>query len=325
MSAKTIKSALGLLQDDPDHATAWTQLRGEVEGDAGMPAEELGKLLEAARRAHESRRETEAVSRMLSIEAAAASGTPREAELVAELARVLDEDLLDDAGARAAYERLLVLRPGDTRASEALERAEAKRGKWRDLVDRYVQEAAGASDPAFRSSLLVSAAEVTYRYGREAADIAAAGRVTTQVREALELDKKSRRAEMLLERVQREAASWEELARALASYAGEATQKDEKIAAWLRLARVFTKKLGAPDHAADAYDQVLDLAPGHAEASNFLAHHFTTTEQWEHLVALYEGQLSTGVLRGKEEEFCAVLQIAMVHWRMRGKLEAAEP
>jgi hypothetical protein len=41
--------------------------------------------------------------------------------------------------------------------------------------------------------------------------------------------------------------------------------------------------------------------------------------------SLYEGQLSAGALRSKEEEFGATLQVAMVHWRMRGKPEAAEP
>ncbi len=46
MSAKTIKSALGLLQDDPDHAEAWEKLHVEVGGDSGMDAAELSKLLE---------------------------------------------------------------------------------------------------------------------------------------------------------------------------------------------------------------------------------------------------------------------------------------
>ena len=166
MSAKTIKSALGLLQDDPDHTQAWQELRDEVAGDPGMTAEELAKLLDAARRAHDARREVEAVARLLDIEVDAVRGTPREADLLAELARVFDEELLDDQRARAAYERLLVLRPSDAHAADVMERSDAKRAKWRDLVDRYALEAQGAGDPAFRSSLLVSAAEVTYRYGR---------------------------------------------------------------------------------------------------------------------------------------------------------------
>jgi tetratricopeptide (TPR) repeat protein len=325
MSAKTIKSALGLLQDDPDHAKAWQQLREEVANDSGMTPEELAKLLEAARRAHEGRRETEAVARLLEIEVSAARGAPREAELLAELARVLDEDLLDDGRARTAYELLLGVRPSDAAATEAIERSDAKRGKWRDLVERYVQEARGAADGTFRSSLLVSAAEVTYRYGREAGADEALERVVTLLREALNLDAKNRRAEMLLERVLREAERWDDLATALGRYAEESSQKDEKIAGWLRLARVFTKKLEAPERAAEAYQQVLDLVPGHPEATSFLADHFTSAQRWEHLVALYEGQLSGGAFRGKEEEFGAILQIAMVHWRMRGRPDAAEP
>ncbi len=324
MSAKTIKGALGLLQDDPDHGQAWQQLKAEVEGDPGMNPEELGKLLEAARRAHDGRRETEAVARLLAVEAAAARGGPREGDLVAELARVRDEELLDDPGAREAYEMLTALRPGDASAAEAVERADAKRSKWQDLVERYGQEARQAADPTFRSSLLVTAAEVTYRFGRMAGDDQAASRIEGLLREALAVDPKNRRAEMLLERLLRDAARWEDLAREIERFAQDSTQKEEKVASWLRLARVFTKKTEAPERAASAYEHVLDLAPGHPQATSFLADYFTSREMWEHLVSLYEGQLSTGALRSKEEEFGATMQIAMVHWRMRGKPEAAE-
>ncbi len=56
MSAKTIKSALGLLQDDPDRPEAWEQLRTEVSGNPEMDSGELSSLLESARRAHAGRR-----------------------------------------------------------------------------------------------------------------------------------------------------------------------------------------------------------------------------------------------------------------------------
>ncbi len=328
MSAKTIKSALGLLQDDPENGQAWQQLREEVASDHGMAREELAKLLEAARRAHDARREAEAVAKLLEVEVDVARGTDREADLLAELARTLDEDLLDDERARAAYERLLSVRPSDTQATEAIERSDAKRSKWRDLADRYVEEAHGTGDPAFRSSLLVSAAEVTYRYGRiggsREQNAARVEKIVSLLREALQLDARNRRAEMLLERVLREEGRYEELTKTLESFADLAPQKDERVAGWVRLARVFAKKLKAPDRAAGCYERVIDLAPGHPEASNFLAEHFMSHEMWDHLVALYEGQIATGALRGKEE-LGAVLQVAMVHWRMRAKPEAAEP
>src|SRR5258708_4160337 len=151
MNAKTIKSALGLLQDDPDHSGAWNELRGLLGGSTDMSANDLAKLLDAARRAHEGRREVEPVAMLLQIEVDSAKGTPREAELLAQLARVLDEDLLDDEGACVAYERLRALRPEDRHAVDAIERSTAKRARWRDLVERYVEEAHGVGDGPFRS------------------------------------------------------------------------------------------------------------------------------------------------------------------------------
>src|SRR5580692_8420917 len=151
MSAKTIRKALGTLQDDPDHARAWTELAEALgftsvdaplspDADRGMTLEELAKLLEAARRAHEMRREYDAVARILEFEVAVAHGTEKEAALEVERARVLDDEVLDDARAVSAYERLQKLRPGDVAAEEAIEKSAAKRARWADLVSRYVQE-----------------------------------------------------------------------------------------------------------------------------------------------------------------------------------------
>jgi golgin subfamily B member 1 len=326
MTDKTIKSALGLLQDDPDHMGAWDDLRHLING-PGMDDAELTKLLDAARHAHEARREVNAVAQLLQIEVAAARGTPREAELLAELARVLDEDLLEDAAAREAYARLHELRPADGHAMEAIERSTAKRARWGDLVDRYVLEARGAGDVAFRSSLLVGAAEVAYRYGREGQErlpVAKVEQVLSLLTEALALDPKSRRGEMLLERVLHREERWEDLAGVIERFAN-AAQREEKVAAWVRLARVLAKKLKSPERAAAAYERALDVAPGHPEASAFLADLFTANGMWDHLVALYEAQLSRGGLRGRDEELGAILQVGMVHWKMRGKPDAAEP
>ncbi len=364
--SNTIRTALGLLQDDPDHEAAWRDLRealgftsedGTVDpGELG--AEELASLLEAARKAHAGRGEHEAVAALLAIEAALATGE-REIDVVAQLARLRDDVLLDDAGAVAAYTRLLGLRPDDTEAEEALERAEAKRAKWRDLETKYREEAKDAGDPVFRSALLVSAAEVAYRYGRTppapesspesersprsqkggkskkkknkggetSVTIAAASPlddITARLEEALSLDPKSRRAAMLLERIFRERRKWEELVKMLDAFAGDVASKDEKIASLLRLARVLRKRIGEAERAVAVYERVLDLSPGHPEATSALVDHFTAHSMWDHLVSLYDGQLSGGGVRAGQE-VGIVFQIAMVHWRMRGKPDAAEP
>src|SRR5258706_14804770 len=57
---------------------------------------------------------------------------------------------------------------------------------------------------------------------------------------------------------------------------------------------------------------------------SFLSEHFSKTEQWDHLVALYEDQLRGGGAKTGEEAGI-VFQIAMVNWKMRKKPELAEP
>jgi golgin subfamily B member 1 len=346
MSAKTIRKALGTLQDDPDHAQAWSELAAAIgfqsvdqalvpEEPHGMERAELAKLLEAARRAHESRGEADAVSKLLEMEVSLAHGTERRAALETELARVLDQDILDDERAVAAYKRLLEIRPGDPLAEEAIEKSEAKKSRWSDLVTRYVDEAKAATDAALKSSLLMSASEAAYRYGRPelapgAKDSAKKAKkyaalideIVSGLKEAIEIDPKNKKAALLLERVYREGGQDDELAQIVEHIATEATSKDEKIAGFVRLARVYGKRLKKKERAAAAYERVLDLAPGHPEATSALVDFFTEKGHWDHLVALYEEQLAS--VRGSQETG-ALLQIAMVHWKMREKPEAAEP
>ena len=329
MSAQTIRNALGQLQDDPDNEKAWTALEEALPEAA---AEEVTNLLAAARQAHAARREHDAVARLLSLQA---KGTAAEveAELMVELARVCDEELFDDAAAIKAYKRVLELRPNDAGAEEAIERAEAKRAKWEELVTRYVEEARGTEDAAFRSSLLVSAAEAAYRYGRPQVAGEKGGKkkvqalmteITTGLTEALEVDPKNRRAGAMLERIYRDTKRWEELVSVLERQGTTLQAKDEKVACWVRMARVLSKKLGSPERAVAAYERVNDLAPGHPEATSALVDFFTQKEMWDHLVALYDEQLAVAQRAG-QADVGTILQIAMVHWRMRGRADSAEP
>jgi tetratricopeptide (TPR) repeat protein len=361
MSAQTIRKALGLLQDDPDSDEAWSDLRDALgfvsdsepatPKDDDLSRDELYDLLGSALRAHEMRREHDAVAEILRFLASLARGTEREAEFVAELARVYDEELLSEELSTRAFARLAEIAPGATTAEEALEKAQAKRDKWPDLIARYMEEAGGASDPSFKSSLLVRAAETLYRYGRtpgtpsdgpesraggkkkkkkkEGGPTAASSHpalsdIIAKLSEARTLDPRSRRAAQLLERVFREEGRFEDVAATLSSFAMETTAKEEKVAGFLRLARVLNKKLGAEDRAMAAYEQVIDLHPGQQEATSALVQHFSVKEMWDHLVALYDEQLASGGVRAGQEGG-VILQIAMLHWRMRGRPEAAEP
>ncbi len=355
MSASTIRKALGTLQDDSDQAQAWAELEAAIgfvdasspltppegspaldpSGDPAMTRAELVQLIEAAKQAHAERGEHDAVARLLGILAALAHGGPEEAELQSELAHLLDERVMDDTRSALAFARLLELRPGDVTAEEALERSEAKRGKWAELVTKYVEEARGADDPAFKSSLLMSAAEVAYRFGRptiraQAKDSAKkakkAAALTEEIlgglKEALDIDPQNRRAAALLERMYREEGKDEELAIVVEQLASNAPSREETISGFLKLARVYSKKLGSKERAAAAYERVLDLSPGHPESTSALVDFFTSRELWDHLVALYDEQLATAKAA---DEAGTLLQVAMVHWKMRARPDQADP
>ena len=326
----------------PESERAWRDLAAAVRQDDARqganpkdPGAETAALLESARRAHEGRRELDAVAKLLDIEAAFSKGTDREATLVAELARVLDEDVLDDAEATKAYERLLILRPGDMAAEDALEKSNAMRGKWNELVTKYEDEAEKTNEAAFKSSLLVSAAEVAYRFGRPTLEGKEGKKskkklenmleeMSARLARALAIDPKNRRAVLLLERLYRVSENYEALTVMLEEHAIEATSKEEKVATLLRLARVYKNDLKQPEDAVRAYESVLDLQPGQSIATNALVDTFTANEDWDHLVALYDEQLTTGAARGGQE-VGVILQIAMVHWKMRNRPEAALP
>ncbi len=335
MTANSIRNALGLLQDDPDHEQAYLDLK-EALGTGtpdGMSPEDARSLLASARQAHEARREPDAVASLLELEVLLAQGNGSELDLLRELARVADEDLFDDTRAEEVYGRVLALAPGDETVEEALERTRAMRAKWNDLVAKYVDEAKSATEPRIKASFLVSAAETAYRYGRAAVGsekgakkrlAALQNETITRLEEALEVEPKNKRAGALLERIYRESSRWEDLAKLLEVVSTEATSKDDKAAGFLRLARVLTKKIKSPQRALAAYERVIDLSPGQPEATSFLVDFFTEHEMWDHLVSLYDEVLSTAARHG-QQDIGMILQIAMVNWKMRNKPEAAEP
>ncbi len=332
MSETNLRNALALLQDDPENQDAWTALDSALRG---ADRSEAKSLVAAARRAHESRREFEAVAKLLAHEVELAKGGSDEVARLEDLARVLDLEVLDETATAHAWARLLELAPAHTEALEALERSEVKRSKWTELVSRYRDEAKGAQDPSLRASLLVSAAEIAYRYGKPALDGTAGKsqpkkleallqKVVGELTKALEFDPKNRRALMLLERVHRFLGDFTAVAETLERAATEAPGRDEKVASLLRLGRIYRRRLRQDDRAASAYERVLDLHPGHEEATSALVDLFTAKEEWDRLAALYEEQLAGGNLSAAQEG-ALLLQVAMVHWKMRGNAEAAEP
>lgn len=324
MTVDSIRVVLGRLQDDPGREQAWQELAEIVAAPASATDVEVHRLLEQARSRHEQRREWSSVARMLEMEVALVAGQPEELAMQAELARIADEELFDAARARSLYERLGALaaergasHPLAEKASSWLEDDAAKREKWESLYDRYLAESESTDDASFQAGLLVGAADVAFRYAGEKVDATV---IADLVERAVLLDPRARRAIALAERSL--AADPTRLAKLLSAVLERGASKDDRVAAGIKAARLHAQ-LGEAERATEAYEKVLDLAPGQPDALSQLAEAYTRAEAWDHLVALYEDQLKGG---GRPEgELGLLLQIAMVHWRMREKPEAAEP
>jgi tetratricopeptide (TPR) repeat protein len=329
MSEQTIRRALGKLQDDPEQESAWAELQDAVldPAAAGMNNDSLASLLESAREEHAGRHEFDAVARMLELELLLLEGNPREVALQYELVRVLNEVLDDTRRAIPALERLAKMRPDDTRVQKKIVAIQEERSRWPDLLQEMMDAADRMEgNPQAQAGILYTAAQTAYRYGLEGSPDevkATRGVIIERLEEALELAPDRRETALLLERLYRAEGEWEKAARVLEKIALESPERETRLAAYVRLARIGIRKLKNELRGAAAYERVLELQPGHEEAMSFLVDYFSKNEQWDYLVAVYEDALKARLRPGKETEIN--FQIAMINWRMRNKPEAAEP
>ncbi|MBX3249736.1 MAG: tetratricopeptide repeat protein [Myxococcales bacterium] len=311
-----------MLQDDPEDASAIEGLREALASkDPERMGEQPERLLEVARHGHERRGELQAVAWLIEVELEAFDADARFAvALLKELARIKHEELLDDAGAIAASRRALELSGGQDEALEqSIEELEHTAEKWRAIADRFLEEAKDSSDPGLKASLLARAGSLVWQYRPKGKN----KEVDKIFGQALKVDPSSVRAARLYAITLRARDKWADVGAVLRTTADAARNRDEKLNLYVAAARVLSRKVDDPASAAACYERVLDFAPGHEEALRFLVDYFTQREEWDHLVALYEDALRS---RQKlESEQGILLQIGMVHWRIRGRAEEAEP
>src|SRR5690349_15732963 len=206
MAPLTVSNYLGMLQEDPDHATALDGLRAAIGAEDPQRAV---RLLEAARQGHQQRGELRAAASLIELEAGLVSGDPDlEAALWKELGRLRHEDLLDDEGALIAFEQALSRRPGDEEVQEALENIATVAQNWKDIATRFVDEAERASDATLKTSLLVRAAALIWQYRKKGRE----KDVDKLFKKALETDPTNARAALLYEETLRPREKWSEIA-----------------------------------------------------------------------------------------------------------------
>ncbi len=315
-----LSNYLGILRDDPEDESAHEALKALADTrDPERLGDQPVRLLEAARQAHEAKGELSAVARLIEVEALLIDGDQAFAtSLWKELGRLRGDELLDAQGARQAYDNALRLTPEDSEALEGRKRLEQAEKSWRKFAKRFTEEAEGASETSLKASLLLRAAALVWQYRKKGREEEA----DNLFRAALQAEPGNRRAVLLYEHSLRLRKSWGPLAELLLESAEQARDKSDQVSLYTRAGRVALRRLDDEARAAACYERVLDLEPSNAEAMAFLSEHYTKQARWDDLVAMYEQALS--VRHKLEVEQGILLQIGMVHWRMRERPKDAE-
>ncbi|HTE55295.1 MAG TPA: tetratricopeptide repeat protein [Kofleriaceae bacterium] len=307
---------LAILTSDPtdDQARAALEKLAPVLGTS-----EAQTAVDATRESLRERGQLELLERLFDAEIQAAPDTGRRADLLRKKGQLYVEDILSEKDAVDCFRRVLELRPDDEDAQEILEHLDLLRANWRKVVAKYLDEARGSTDRQLTTALYLSAAETTARYERGSPD------VEVLLRRALEVDPANRRAATHLERLLRAGGKWTDLADLLEKRAESATVSDERVHALIGLAELAQHRLGRPEQAAACMKKVVALEPGNPRALNLLADEYQRAENWSALVMLYSNALKAR-RRGSsaDVEVGTLLQIAMLHWKRLGNLDAAE-
>ncbi len=312
-----IRSFVSVLERDPDNEEAILGLEELVTGEnADESRPEIAEELKEGRQRLMHKSRFEASCKLIEMEFAVAADQAQEAELLREQARVFNEELFDQQSALEVLRKLQEAYPENEEISRKVEAIEAEREKWQELVQKFVEQAEETTDPALKAHMLYSAAERTYKNNRDSEEI------LKLLNQALDSDPAHLKTSRLTEKVLKEQQQWEQLAELYVKLANHRRSKDERVQMYLAAAYTHAYRLEDADSAAIIYTDVMDLVPGQSTAMKFLVQYYEEREDWDHLVAVYEDALRGKLTR--EDELAMLMQVGMVHWRMRDDLDAAE-
>jgi len=320
MDAQIVRTALGTLQGDPESKEAWQSLSQAIQNqDGDLDRDGVEELFRVARERHRVSGDARAVYGLLELSARMLRGSPFEANLRQEQIHWMQHELGKGRGALGVAERAVADFPGDAALAQVLSELKERTEHWKEQSESYLAEAESASDDPYQSAMLMRAAEAELCFAPEPSQL----RIEENLERAVRLDATNLHAAHLLETFYREEQRWEEVARVLERIADRAPDKQARVLANLRLARVFSTRLSDPARAALTYDRVLEADPNQADARAYATEYFSSAERWDDLARLYERPLrNVGPSPALLGEF---LQIALLHWKKRKDPADAEP
>ena len=169
--------------------------------------------------------------------------------------------------------------PGDQKAITFLERRFRSTENWGELRDLLLQcVQSDEFPPAVKTVKLRQAAKLAEE---NLNDVEGAIEIWYQIKAH---DPKVRDARDALERLLAHTERWEELVTLYREEIESTSSRSKKVAAWQRLAEIFYIRLNDATLAADAYQQIIELAPDDLQAVNALDELYLREQMYDQLV-----------------------------------------
>ena len=205
----------------------------------------------------------DALIRMYRSEAEIAPSTDQAAALTQKIGELFETKLKDTNEAISAYREVLTLAPNYFPALRALARMYRALGDWENLIEILRAEAANRSDPTERANAMFQAAAIWEDQLKKPQN------AIEGYQEVLRLAPNHTTALQQLERLLTAKDDVKELIVLLDRQAQVGTEAS-RVAAWIRLARLYLDRLNEPARAATCCESALALDPNNLQALRLL-------------------------------------------------------
>jgi tetratricopeptide (TPR) repeat protein len=251
---------------------------------------------------YESAGEWDRVIAVYEVMAANSEDAVRTVELLARIAEIEERRLSHQNAAFDVYGRALRVDPNNQDVLAHLERLASETGHWAKLSTLLASEIEKVEEPRRAIDLLLRLARV---YEEETGQLDEA---IATYRRAITADPDSRQALVALDRLFMRAQQWDDLADVVRKEIRIAQSDEDRIALNFRLAQIYELALVDMPKAVEAYRDILNADPTHAETRAALERMFVggtmqgeiadvleplyrAGEEWEKLHRIYEVQL----------------------------------
>ncbi len=214
-----------------------------------------------------------------------------------------EERLGDNDRAIEAFREVLTVDPQNLQALKALERLYEKTGKMELYLDTIEHQLEVTGSDEDRVGLYQRMATVwEEQFGK-------ADRAIDYLQKILLIDDANQKAYRDLERLYRTERRWDALAENYRKHIYVAEDPAERTELYNRMGKVYEDELQDPEHAIEAYNDVLTFDADHVASLRGLAKLYEHTEQWERAVNVMQRLVGTAEPREKVD----------LHYRM-GKI-----